>query len=220
MKTKPTRALNLIAMLAACCLWANGSARADTIIFDNLGTTSQGFGSVSSTSWEAQRFNTDSINVVLTSVTLTLYSDTGGSGTFFLDLYSDAGGVPGASLANLFTGTDPFPGAGAQSGNIQFSGLSQSVAPNTNYWLVLGLNAGPALDIRWGSTNTATGSGSGFQVTNANSPNSGGGWNVNAASPHQAQIVATVPEPSTAIYLGLAAAALAALRYRLITKAV
>jgi hypothetical protein len=176
-----------------------GSLRADTIIFDNLATSSQGFGSVSSSFWEAQRFNTDATNLRLTSATLRLYSENAGSGNFFVDLYSDAAGQPGASLANLFTGPNPFSGTFPQTGNILFGGLSQTLAPNTNYWVVLGESAGSALDIRWGSTGTATGSGSGFQATNANTPNQGGGWGVNAAGPHQMQLTAIIPEPASVL---------------------
>ncbi len=181
-------------------LFGGVGLRADIVIFDNLGTTSQGFGSVSISAWEAQRFNTDASNLTLTSATLRLYTESAGSGIFFVDLYSDTAGKPGVSLANLFTGPNPFVGPFPQTGNILFGGLNQSLAPNTNYWVVLGESAGSVLDIRWGSTGSAAGTGSGFQTTHASTPNQGAGWDVTVGSPHQMQITAAaIPEPANVL---------------------
>jgi hypothetical protein len=185
----------LLALLA-------GGVRADTVIFDNLSSTTQGFGSVSTAFWEAQRFNSDATNLLLTSATLTLYSESAGSGTFFVDLYSDAAGQPGVSLANLFTGPNPFGPTFPQSGDILFGGLNQALTPNTNYWIVLGESAGSALDIRWGSVSNLAGTGSGFQTTNATTLDQGGSWQVRSqAGLHKMQITATtpIPEPASAL---------------------
>jgi hypothetical protein len=192
----------LIAGLLLALLTASGLVRADTTIFDNLAQTSQGFSSVSDTFWEAQKFKSDSTNLLLTSGTLTLYSGTAGSGTFFLNLYSDAAGQPGTSLANLFTGPNPFAGPTfPQTGDVLFGGLSQALTPNTNYWLVLGESAGSALDIRWGSTSIPTGTGSGFQAIAANTSNQGAGWSLSVNIPHKMQLTA-IPEPGSML-LGL-----------------
>jgi hypothetical protein len=177
---------------------ADGAVHADVIIYNNLSTTTQGFGSVSDTAWEANRFNSDATNVLLTSATLTLFAGNQGSGTFFVKLYSDTAGVPGISLATLFLGANPFPGPFSQSGDILFGGLSQPLAPSTNYWIVVGESSGSVLDIRWGSTSLTAGTGSGFQTIAATTPNSGGGWTTSGA-PHKMQLTATVPEPGSAL---------------------
>ncbi len=194
-------------------LVVNG-VRADTVIFDNFPAPTQGFGQVSTTFWEAQRFNSDSTNLTLTTTILTLYSESQGSGNFFVDLYSDAAGQPGTSLANLFTGPNPFGPTFPQSGNIVFGGLSQVLTANTNYWIVLGESAGSVLDIRWGSTSILTGTGSGFQTVSANSSNQGGNWSVNPAGPHKMQLIAAIPEPSAGLFGCLALALIGRWRRR------
>jgi hypothetical protein len=205
---------DIIAGVLLALLISGGVVRADTVIFDNLAVPSQGFGSVSNTFWEAQRFNSDATNLKLTSATLTLYSESAGSGTFFVDLYSDAAGQPGASLANLFTGPNPFGPTFPQSGNILFGGLNQALTPNTNYWIVLGESAGSALDIRWGSSSILTGTGSGFQANSANTPNQGGGWQVNTSTPHKMQLTATIPEPASLLLVMLGCGLLLVARRR------
>ena len=177
-----------------------GGVRGDTVIFDNLATTSQGFGSVSSTFWEAQRFSSDATNLILTSATLTLYSESAGSGTFFVDLYADAAGHPAPALANLFTGPNPFGPTFPQSGNILFSGLNQTLTPNTNYWVVLGESAGSALDIRWGSTSNLDRHRQRLPGDGREHAQSGRGLGSECRGPpHKMQITATVPEPASAL---------------------
>src|SRR5205085_5215121 len=125
MKRSSAGAVWFFALLGGGALCAVGGARADVIIFDDLGNGAQGYGSVNVLTWGAQRFNSASNTVALTSATLNLDSESGGSGTFFLRLYTDAAGQPGTALATLFTGPDPFPGPFPQSGNVFFGGLNQ-----------------------------------------------------------------------------------------------
>jgi hypothetical protein len=197
MKVRAATLLTVLSVLGAE-FFASGTARAQTVIFDNLNNGNNGYRGVSSTSWDAQRFNSDSTNLFLVSLTLNL-STQPGSGTAFLSLYSDAAGHPGAQIANLFTGV---PG----SGNVTFGNLSQPLSPNTNYWLVLGTNGG-TLNLGWGVTSTLTGTGSGFQTTAASTSNSGTNWSVFGDAPYQTRITAnTVPEPEaiTTFAMGLA----------------
>ena len=184
-------------------LLAGSRARA-AVISDNLGATTNGFRPVSEVTWEAQKFRADSASLLLTSATLTLFSGTAGSGNFFIDLYTDAAGQPGVSLANLFAGPNPFAGPTfPQFGDVLFGGLSQPLVPNTNYWIVLGERPGSVLDIRWGATSTPTGTGSGFQPVSAATSNQGGNWQVLLNSPDKMQITTTVPEPGGVVLLGL-----------------
>jgi hypothetical protein len=181
----------LLSLFVVCCGLYAGSARA-TVIFDNLATGNAGFRDISSTSWDAQRFNSDSTDLLLTSATLNLSSGPG-SGNFFLSLYSDTSNRPGTLIANLFTGTN------STNGDRTFSGLNQLLLPNTNYWLVLGDTPGATLDVGWGVTTTTTGTGSGFQATAAFSNDSGADWTITNV-PQQTQIVASaVPEPRSAL---------------------
>jgi len=215
MKRSSARAVWLFALLGSGASCAGSSARADVILYDNLGNGAQGYRSVTVLTWEAQRFNSASNTLALTSATLNLDSESGGSGTFFLQLDTDAAGQPGTALATLFTGPDPFTGPFPQSGNILFGGLNQPVVPNTNYWLVLGENSGASFDLRWGSTSNLTGTGSGFQTTNATTNNQGGTWSVSSTTSHVMQLTATAaPEPSS-LLLGLfGGCALLARRWR------
>src|SRR5438067_775832 len=112
------RSALLSALLSSSALCAAGGTRADVVTFDNLANNTGGFGSVTATTWEAQKFNSDSTNLRLTSATLTLDSESGGSGAFFLRLYADAAGQPGAALATLSAGPNPFPGPFPQNGNV------------------------------------------------------------------------------------------------------
>ncbi len=190
--------------LLALCLLAAGIARADTVIFDNLGNGNNGFRGATPISWDAQRFNSDAINLLLTSATLNLSSG-GGTGNMFLSLYSDSANQPGTALANFYTG----PSLG--SGNILFSNLNQVLLPNTNYWLVLGETTGSTISLGWGVTSTLTGTGSGFQTFAGLTNDAGASWQTFTDAPYQTQITATmVPEPSTLISLGLGAVLLLA----------
>lgn len=200
----------LLPLLIGGALSAGGGARAATVVFDSLGSNVGGFGSVTANTWAAQKFNSDSTNLLLETATLRLDTETGGgSGTFFLRLYADNGGQPAsAPLATLATGANPVSGPYPKDTNILFAGLNQSLAPNTNYWLVLGQNAGATFDLRWGAASNPTspaGTGSGFQDVRAVTTNQGVNWSVNApgaGSPNILRLTASVPEPGSAL-LGL-----------------
>ncbi|MBI3880928.1 MAG: PEP-CTERM sorting domain-containing protein [Verrucomicrobia bacterium] len=195
MKLHFHRAGLLLALLIGWALSSGGSARAaSTVIFNNITNGNNGNFGTDTNTWDAQRFNSDATNLFLSSVTLRL-SYISGSGTFSLSLYSDNANQPGTSLATLFTGINP------GSGDILFGGLNQPLAPSSNYWLVLGENAGATMNLGWGVTLSSAGSGSGFQTTTARSLNQGVNWSVDNSAPFQAVITA-VPEPGSAL-LGL-----------------
>lgn len=208
MKFPFVRLACLLALLAGA-----EAVRADTIIFDNLNTTNNGFRGTSATSWDAQRFNSDAINLLLTSATLNL-SVNPGAGTFFLRLYSDVAGQPGSAIATFYDG--PSLGSGA----IAFNNLNQVLLPSTNYWLVLGENPGSTLAVNWGITSTLTGTGSGFQTNAGLTTNSGVNWQTFTNVPYQTQLTATVvPEPSVAFLSGVGLVVLVVLKRRHIRSA-
>ena len=74
---------------------------------------------------------------------LKLYTETGGSGTFFVKLFSDNANQPGTALATLASGPNPLS-VGFQATDVAFNGLNQPLLANTNYWIVFGDNPGPA----------------------------------------------------------------------------
>lgn len=189
-------------LIAGWSPFAASAAHAQVVtLYDNLANTTQGFRSVDEFNWQAGRFNTDANNLVLTRVVLRLYTETGGSGTFFVRLFSDAAGQPGTSLATLASGPNPLT-VGFQGTNVSFDGFTQPLQPNTNYWIVFGDNAGPTLDLRWGVA-LPPGGGVGYQTINAFTGNQGASWTLQGGFATQMQLTASiVPEPgSTALGL-------------------
>jgi hypothetical protein len=179
------RAAVFIAMGALC----PGASAA--VIFDNLSNGGNGFFGVSSTSWEAQRFNSDATNGKLTTASFSL-SAFGGEGQYRVSLYSDVAGQPGALIGTLFDGS---AATKPPNGIVQFAGLSQGLAPNTNYWIVLSVPLSEPTSFGWEVTGTLTGTGSGFQTASKTSSNQGAAW-LDRSAPHKMQLIADVPEPA------------------------
>ena len=210
MKLPSLRSAFLLGLLAGAVLSIGGVAHAAVITFDDLGSNAGGFGSVNASAWAAQKFNSDSTNLLLETATLRLDSESGGGGTFFLRLYADSAGQPGSSpLVTLATGTNPVPAPYPKDANVLFGGLNQLLAPNTNYWLVLGQNAGATFDLRWAAASNPTnpvGTGSGYQEIRATTINQGVNWSVSSGpgvSPNILRLTASpVPEPGS-VLLGL-----------------
>lgn len=194
-------------LVAGGLLCAATGAHAQVTLYDNVGNATQGFRSVDEFNWQAGRFNTGPDNLMLTRAVLRLYTESvGGSGTFFLRLFSDNAGQPGTSLATLVSGPNPLT-VGFQGTNVAFDGLSAPLSANTNYWIVLGDNPGPALDLRWGVA-FPPGSGIGYQTLNAFSGNQGATWTLQGSVATQMQLTATVvPEPGSMLLGGLGLAA-------------
>jgi hypothetical protein len=183
------------------------------IIYDNINNSDNGFKGVVSNDWAAQRFNSDVTNLKLTDATLRLAGST--AGNFTLSLYSDAASLPGSSLGTLFNGTTSAAGVliGGDS-SVHFGGLSQTMSPNTNYWLVISVAPGDPTSLSWGITLDSKGSGSGFQTAAATSTNQGSTWSFYGA-PLRTQIVAVpVPEPATLLLAVLSLVALGRLPWR------
>jgi hypothetical protein len=190
-------------LIAGWVLCAASAAYAQVTLFNNLGNQPQGFQSVDANSWTATRFNTDANNYMLTSATLKLYTESGGSGTFFVKLFSDTAGQPGTALATLASGPNPLA-VTFQATDVAFNGLNQLLSANTNYWIVFGDNPGPALDLRWSAVNPG-GSGVGYQAFRCSTGNQGISWG-SFDTDHAMQMQLTgfvvVPEPGS-MALGL-----------------
>jgi hypothetical protein len=195
-------------LIAGWLLSAASAAYAQVTLFNNLGNQPQGFQSVDANSWTATRFNTDANNYMLTSATLKLYTESGGSGTFFVKLFSDNAGQPGTALATLTSGPNPLS-VGFQATDVAFNGLNQLLSANTNYWIVFGDNPGPALDLRWSAANPG-GSGVGYQAFRCSTGNQGISWG-SFDTDHAMQMQLTgsvVPEPGSMLLAGLGLASI------------
>ena len=117
-----------------------------------------------------------------------------------MSLYSDVAGVPGAPLANLFTGN-------TAGGDIHYS-VNALTAPSTTYWIVASSPAGAVINSGWGTTSILSGTGAGFFPLVAMSNNQGATWSARGDVVQQMTVIAnTVPEPGSAALLGIAALA-------------
>jgi len=203
MKCSSFRTATPFVLIAGWVLSAASAAYAQVTLFNNLGNQPQGFQSVDASNWSATRFNTDANNYMLTSATLKLYTESFGSGTFFVKLFSYTAGQPGTALATLASGPNPLS-VGFQATDVAFNGLNQPLSANTNYWIVFGDNPGPALDLRWSAVNPG-GSGVGYQALRCFTANQGiswGGFDTDHAMQMQLTGTVFVPEPGS-MALGL-----------------
>jgi PEP-CTERM motif-containing protein len=141
--------------------------------FDDLSTTTGGENNVDSTHWLAARFTTD--GATYTSLTATLALDQHATGApAKLDVYSDSGMMPSAILGSFTTPSTTLSGF---LFNVSYPISGISLAPNTNYWLVL--HGG---FVGWGWTPDVT-------ANWASSSDSGSNWLGNSAQPPQSRIV-------------------------------
>jgi len=194
--------------IAGWLLSADAAHAQAVTLFNNLGNQPQGFQSVDANNWSATRFNTDANNYMLTSATLKLYTESFGSGTFFVKLFSDTAGQPGTALATLASGPNPLS-VGFQATDVAFNGLNQLLSANTNYWIVFGDNPGAALDLRWSAVNPG-GSGVGYQALRCFTANQGISWG-GFDTDHAMQMQLTgsvVPEPGSMLLAGLGLASI------------
>lgn len=195
-----------VAVLLAVLFGVSGIARADTIV-SSLNNTPVSVISFSPGSWAASSFQTDNEHWNLSSVTLLLGRGGFSSSTANLRLYSDAGGQPGVSLANLGTLTLSGDSSPSLATFTLAGGLT--LDPATTYWIALGntspnqgLNVGLLLDDNGPPPFTFTGVPGASMICSATS---GGGNGVNpptewtAPGPNGALLFAVdgipVPEP-------------------------
>lgn len=178
--------------VAACALWALVPAASAVTLYDNLANQNNGYFGFGPGNWIAERFRSDATNLRLTDVTVRLTAPT--PAPYSLSLYSDASGLPGVQLANLFTGT-------SAGGDVHYA-VNALTAPSTPYWIVASVAAGTSINTGWGASTTLTGTGTGFFPLVATSGTQGLTWTTRGDIAQQMQILATtVPEPAVAATL-------------------
>jgi hypothetical protein len=199
----------MLTVAAVCC---GQASQAGVVLFDNLSDAGSGSTGVTNTQWTAQAFSTTATDFVLDEVSLRLWDQRGNTeGNFEIQVWDAAGasGSPGAQVGSaIYTGlAENLPDA---SSLLTISGLSVTLGPSTNYYLVaLGTTltrpeGSPSL--RWDVTNVIT---SNADVTTT----SGASW-FGPRSNNFIMSVTAVPEPSSGIMIAAGLAAWAMLRRR------
>jgi hypothetical protein len=134
--------LRLIAF--AFAIVAAGKRAPATTFYDSLDTTNGGRNVANSTQWLAGKFTTD--NATYSSLTATLSLGAQSLGSAQLDLYNDGGAAPGALVATF---TSPRSYLFNLLNESHFTLAGVSLAPNSNYWIVLHSATGSFI---WGWT--------------------------------------------------------------------
>jgi hypothetical protein len=210
------------AVLLPLAFLACASARADVVYFTNLDQSIDDLAPINTTAnfTLAQSFLTDSSSTlfVLDNVTLLMGDATATGGNFQVSIWAntDSGpNLPNFPVAVLSGSADP-----ATAGNYVYNGSDLALAPDTLYWVVATVTAGPG-NYNWAFTSSLTTTGPwttlGWSEIDTNTtPN----WQpILNNLPQLMSISATaVPEPSaTAALLGTAAFGLVFFRRRQIS---
>ena len=187
---------------------------AGAILFDNLSAGSEnGSAGVTNTQWIAQSFSTTFEAFILEEISLRLWNLNGTSGEYEIQVWDVLGisGSPGSQVGTtIYTGLAQNL-SGEYGGLLEVTGLSVTLAPDTEYYLVAkgkSLTAIPDFDgdipgtLYWDATNINT---------SATYDTTGSGWNSFGQDMYMK--VTAVPEPST-YGLILSSISLAALRRR------
>jgi hypothetical protein len=195
------------AMLASNAL--TSTALAQTMV-SNLDATVNGTSNTASNQTLANSFTTGASATNLSSVTLFMANNTGGSG-FAVNLYSDGSGAPGSALESLSG-----PGAPSTNGNYNYTSAGTLLNANSTYWIV----ATSSVDhFGWGQTSSTTEtSSSGWTIGDVGlaSTNGGASWITNTSNVQMFSVSTTaIPEPGTyAALAGVVALGFAAWRRR------
>lgn len=201
--------------LAPFVLGFSGMHAAGAILFDSLSAGSpNGSYGVSNTQWIAQSFSTTNESFILSDIRLRLWNQNGTSGNFEIQVWDVLGtsGSPGSKVGTtIYTGLAQNLSS-EYGGLLEVSGLSVTLAPNTDYYLVAKgatLADIPDFDgdlpgfLYWDATDINT---------SATYDTTGSGWNGPSGQDMYMKVTA-VPESST-YGLILGSISLAALRRR------
>ncbi len=156
----------------------------------------------------AQMFTVGVDDATLTGVTLNIGTSIPG-GTFHVDLFSDASGVPGTSLTTLSGSTTP-------SGNSTYTPAGSVPLTNgSSYWVVAYNVSAGFSGYNVNETSDLSASTLGGWALGGVSTFSGGSWAVPDTAKHALIQITAVPEPAeTAGLIGLALAGFALWRKR------
>ncbi len=170
--------LIVVFALAIALTFIAPAANAD-VLFNNLGNSSTGEGTVGANTWWAQSFSTGSSSYNLSSVVLDMSVNTAGT-TATVSIFTNTGtgnGQPGTLVGTLTS-----PGSYTVYNNASLTTFTASginLNPNSIYWVVLNLN-GSTGNLFWQSTPDTSGNGSGFRVYY--SGNNGSSWGTAAST--------------------------------------
>jgi hypothetical protein len=150
------------------------------VISDNLSNGSSGSQSAGGNGILAASFTTPSSAISVSQVKLLLAAFNPGIPS--VALYSDNGGSPGSPIASFtlssLISSTPTPTSFAIPGR-------RTLAPNAKYWVVLSADTG---SFQWSTSNSSSGSGSGFTGEWANTFDINSGWSVSTSLPLQMQV--------------------------------
>lgn len=201
---------SLVSVVAAS-LWMLSSIAHGTVISSNLSDPNPDGGSFVNSAFpqRAQAFLTTATGTQISSLKMDIASSTAAQ-PFSVKLYSTGtSGLPESSVATLFSGT----GGDIVASPFTISGLNVSLAPSTQYFVVM--EAAGTFAGQWNYNLETTGAGAGFLVENSLAQTSVNNWQgVSTSQPYRMEVVA-VPEPPAIVLSGIGlASALYAMRRR------
>jgi hypothetical protein len=161
------------AATAMFALWSAGTARAN-VLYDNLGASSSGSDSTSTSGPLADSFSTGGLSFLFSDLKLLLLGDNTSAGFTSVRLLSDSSGNPGSLLDTLATIDDSALTSAASVFDIS-SFAPITLAPNTRYWIQLTAPAHGTTSSNWAVSSDTSGpgvAGEFFSNTNGVFPNS------------------------------------------------
>jgi hypothetical protein len=147
----------------------------------------------------ATLFRTTASDFILNSISVQTSNTLGTrAGNIVVRIYSNGANVP-VSQVGADLGT--FAASGLST-SISLTGLSRTLSPSTNYWLVVDIAGVTGGDVNFRATFSPSGVGSPFFYAQSN--NSGASWSTNSGVA-LAGVITAVPEPGT-VLMGIVSA--------------
>ncbi len=198
--------MNLVCAFAVALIAGSVPSRAETII-SNLSETMNGHSTIYAAGPPqeyAQEFITGNQGVELGTV-VALVGDATGTFTASAELVADNGGQPGSTVLTTFT-IPTIPTGSTYHDEVFMPSSNVLLSANTSYWFILSASGtDTSAFFRWGYTDSTSYTGSGSLNMIARSQNNGSSWTTYPLSygPEILQVNSAVPEPSSAILIGM-----------------